>query len=415
MMSKECIAMLLAGGQGNRLGILTKNVAKPAVPFGGKYHIIDFTLSNCANSGIDTIGVLTQYKPLKLNSYIGNGKPWGLDRLNGGVYILPPFVRGNAGEWYKGTANAIFQNIEFIEQYDPKYLLVLSGDHIYKMDYSKMIEYHNKVGADATIAVIDVPWEEANRFGIMNTNLDGRILEFEEKPALPKSNKASMGVYVFNWKLLKRYLLEDEKDPKSDYDFGKNIIPKMLSLSQVMFAYPFKGYWKDVGTIKSLWEANMDLLESPPKFDLYDYLWTIYGRNHGEPPHYAAPGSNIKNSIVAEGSVVYGSVYHSVIFSGVFIDKYTEIIDSIIMPYAKIGPNTSIINSIIAEGAVIKDNCEIGCMNKTHDDLSGITVIGENTIIPSNHRIGTNMAIDDITAFKDTVGPGSLLIKKEVI
>lgn len=397
MRKKECIAMLLAGGQGNRLGILTKNVAKPAVPFGGKYRIIDFTLSNCTNSGIDTVGVLTQYRPLKLNSYIGTGQPWDLDRLDGGVYILPPFVKGKMGEWYKGTANAICQNIEFIEQYNPVYLLVLSGDHIYKMDYSLMVEYHKDKKADATIAVIEVPWGEAGRFGIMNTKEDGLIYEFDEKPKNPKNNMASMGVYIFTWEVLKKYLCEDEKEQKSDHDFGKNVIPKMLENGQSMYAYPFGGYWKDVGTIQSLWEANMDLLESPPRFDLYDDNWRIYGRNPMEPPHYIAACARVKRSIIAEGSVVYGNVEHSVIFSGVFIDKDAEIRDSIIMPYARIGKNTKILNSIITEGVKIGDECEVGGQGDGHgkSNTPGVTVIGENIVIPPKTVIGENVMLDD--------------------
>ena len=265
-MGKKCVAMLLAGGQGSRLGVLTKNMAKPAVAFGGKYRIIDFPLSNCSNSGIDVVGVLTQYQPLELNSYIGNGMPWDLDRLTGGVFVLPPYMKGKSGTWYKGTANAIYQNMTFIQQYDPDYVLVLSGDHIYKMDYSAMIAMHEKKHADCTIAVYSVPWNEASRFGIMNTNEEGDIVEFEEKPANPKSNNASMGIYVFNWKDLKQYLIEDEENPESSNDFGKNIIPRMLAEGKHMVAYPFEGYWKDVGTIESLWEANMDLLQSPPAF-----------------------------------------------------------------------------------------------------------------------------------------------------
>lgn len=401
MRSKECIAMLLAGGQGNRLGILTKNLAKPAVPFGGKYRIIDFTLSNCTNSGIDTVGVLTQYRPMKLNAYIGTGQPWDLDRVNGGVYVLPPYVKGKKGEWYKGTANAIFQNIEFIEQYNPKYVLILSGDHIYKMDYSAMLEYHKKKDADATIAVINVPLEEAGRFGIMNSDDDRKIYEFEEKPKVPKSNQASMGIYVFNWEMLKKYLIEDEKDPKSDNDFGKNIIPKMLSNGLKIYAYPFEGYWKDVGTLQSLWEANMDLLESPSSFDLYDPKWRIYGRNPIEPPHYIASGAVIKKSIVTEGSIVYGSVKHSVVFAGVYIGKDTEIVDSVIMPNARIGNNTKLNNVIIGEGAVIGNNCEIGfgdiIPNKNHPDIyaSGITVIADDVVIPDGVKIGRNVVIED--------------------
>lgn len=397
MRSKECIAMILAGGQGNRLGILTRNNAKPAVPFGGKYRIIDFTLSNCTNSGIDTVGVLTQYRPLKLNSYIGTGQPWDLDRINGGVYVLPPFVRGKLGEWYKGTGNAIYQNIEFIEQYDPELLLVLSGDHIYKMDYSLMIEYHKRKNADSTIAVIQVPWEDTDRFGIMNIKDDCEIYEFEEKPKVAKSNLASMGVYVFTWQVLKKYLIGDEKDQKSDHDFGKNIIPAMIEGGQNMYAYPFKGYWKDVGTVQSLWEANMDLLESPAKFDLCDGGWRIYGRNPVQPPHYIGPGASVKMAIVAEGSIVYGYVEHSVIFAGAYIDKGAEVRDSIVMPYARIGRNTRVSNSIITERVVIRDDCEIGARTKDQEGgrCPGITVIGEGIVIPDRTLVGEGVMFDD--------------------
>lgn len=399
MLTKQCIAMLLAGGQGNRLGVLTHNLAKPAVPFGGKYRIIDFPLSNCTNSGIDTIGVLTQYRPLKLNAYIGTGQPWDLDRLNGGVFVLPPYVKGKKGEWYKGTANAIFQNLEFIEQYSPKYVLVLSGDHIYKMDYAAMIKYHEKKKADATIAVISVPWEETSRFGIMNTDEQDRIYEFEEKPKAAKNNMASMGIYIFNWEMLKQYLVEDDKDTKSSHDFGKNVIPKMLSNNLGLYAYPFSGYWKDVGTIQSLWEANMDLIESPPVFDLYDPMWRIYGRNPIEPPHYVAPGAKVKKSIVTEGSEVFGEVDHSVIFSGVKIGKGALVKDSIIMPDSIIGENTKLDHVIVGEGVVIGDNCEIGfgeaVPNKDEPDIyySGLTVIGEGISITENVKIGKNCVI----------------------
>lgn len=419
MRSKECIAMILAGGQGNRLGELTKTLAKPAVPFGGKYRIIDFTLSNCTNSGIDTVGVLTQYRPLKLNAYIGTGQSWDLDRMNGGVYVLPPFEKGKKREWYKGTANAIFQNREFIEQYDPNYVIVLSGDHIYKMDYSAMIEYHKKKNADATIAVIDVPFEEASRFGIMNTLEDGKIYEFEEKPKNPKNNKASMGVYVFNWKLLRKYLIEDDNDPKSSHDFGKNVIPKMLARGQSLYGYPFAGYWKDVGTIQSLWEANMDLLENPPVFDLYDPMWRIYGKSPMQPPHFIGSGASVKKSIVTEGSTVLGHVEHSVIFAGTYIGKGAEIKDSIIMPNVKIGDNTKLNNVIVAEGAVIGSDCEIGfgelVPNEYEPDIycSGITVIGENVVVPNAARIGKNEMISESMTNISTLETSDVANKKE--
>ncbi|MDI6617799.1 MAG: glucose-1-phosphate adenylyltransferase [Clostridiales bacterium] len=391
MRPKECIAMLLAGGQGNRLGVLTKNLAKPAVPFGGKYRIIDFTLSNCANSGIDTVGVLTQYRPHKLNSYISTGRPWGFDRLNGGSFVLPPFVKGSIGEWYKGTADAIYQNIEFVEQYSPQFLLVLSGDHIYKMDYNAMLESHKANNADVTIAVKNVSLEDAGRYGIMNADKDGRIFEFQEKPKVPKSNKASMGIYIFNWKVLKEYLLEDGNDKTSEHDFGKNIIPKMLRCGQAAFMYPFEGYWKDVGTIRSLWEANMDLLKDPPMFNLYDHSWPIYCRNHGEPPHYMASCADAKNCIMTEGSILYGSVMNSVVSTGVFIDEGTRIVDSVIMPYVKVGKGAVIFNSIIAEKAYINDNCIIGHANKLRGSFPEITVIGANMQIPAGARVGADI------------------------
>lgn len=399
MRKKECVAMLLAGGQGNRLGIMTKKLAKPAVPFGGKYRIIDFALSNCTNSGIDTVGVLTQYRPHKLNAYIGAGQPWDLDRTDGGIYVLPPYVKGKKGEWYKGTANAIYQNIEFIEQYSPQYIIVLSGDHIYKMDYSRMLEYHKQKNAAATIAVVQVPWDEASRFGIMDTDGEGRIMEFAEKPKVPKSNNASMGVYVFNWVTLKKYLEEDDMDSKSSHDFGKNIIPKMLKEEEPIYAYLFSGYWKDVGTIQSFWEANMDLLESVPAFDLYDTNWRIYTRNPEEPPHYISREADVKNSIIAEGSRIYGSVEHSVIFSSVVTGRDSFIKDSIIMPRVTIGEGTRLNRVIIGEGVSIGRNCKIGfgdnVANKYYPDIynTGITVIGEDTVIHDGTVIGRNVVV----------------------
>ena len=320
MRKKQCVAMLLAGGQGSRLGILTQNMAKPAVPYGGKYRIIDFPLSNCTNSGIDVVGVLTQYQPLELNAYIGSGAPWDLDLTNGGVFVLPPYQKGKVGEWYRGTANAIYQNMAFIEQYDPDYVLILSGDHIYKMDYNKMLRFHIRNDADATIAVREVPWDEASRFGIMNTDADARIVEFEEKPKNPKSNLASMGVYIFSWDKLRQYLIDDENNKKSANDFGKNIIPAMLGDGQKMMAYNFEGYWKDVGTIESLWEANMDLLSKPLPIDLHDKKWRVYARTPGLPPHYIAPGATVTETLISEGCEVCGKVSHSVLFTGCTIE-----------------------------------------------------------------------------------------------
>ena len=352
--------MLLAGGQGSRLGILTSDVAKPAIPYGGKYRIIDFPLSNCTNSGIDVVGVLTQYRPLLLIAYIGSGSPWDLDLAHGGVYVLPPYVTGKSGEWYSGTANAIYQNIQFIEQFNTDYVLILSGDHIYKMDYNKMLQFHIQNNADCTIAVREVPWEEASRFGIMNTNEDNSISEFEEKPAHPKSNKASMGVYIFTWEKLRQYLVEDAEDPNSANDFGKNIIPKMLGDEQRMFAYDFKGYWKDVGTIESLWEANMDLLTLPMPIDLYDTKWRIYGRNPGLAPHFIAEGASVRNSLITEGCEVFGNVDHSVIFSGVTIREGATVKDSVVMPGAVIERGAQVQRAIISEDAVIGAGATVG-------------------------------------------------------
>ena len=359
MGKKEIVAMILAGGQGSRLGILTKNIAKPAVPFGGKYRIIDFPLSNCSNSGIYTVGVLTQYKPLDLNNHIGIGDPWDLDRRDGGVSILPPYQEEKGGDWYKGTANAIYQNIEFIDRYEPEYVLILSGDHIYKMDYYKMLDFHKENDADATIAVIDVPIEEASRFGIMNTREDNSIYEFEEKPTNPKSTNASMGIYIFDWSVLKKFLIDDENDIKSDNDFGKNIIPNMLNGGKKLMAYPFKGYWKDVGTIQSLWEANMDLLKLDNKLNLYDREWKIYSQNEVSPAHYIGENAKIINSLIVEGCIINGKVENSILSQGVYVGKNTVIIDSVIMPNVKIGDNVRIEKAIIGNNAIINHSCRI--------------------------------------------------------
>ncbi|MCR4661414.1 MAG: glucose-1-phosphate adenylyltransferase [Clostridia bacterium] len=357
---KECVAMLLAGGQGTRLGVLTKEIAKPAVPFGGKYRIIDFPISNTINSGIDTIGVLTQYQPFELNQYIGNGQPWDLDRLNGGAFVLPPYQGAKSEEWYKGTANAIYQNIKFIDRYNPEYVLILSGDHIYKMNYADMLAEHKKNNAACTIAVIDVPLEEASRFGIMNLNSDGSVNEFEEKPKKPKSTKASMGIYIFTWSKLRDYLIKDEGDKNSSNDFGKNIIPNMLDAKERMFAYEFKGYWKDVGTISSLWEANMDLLDPNSGLIINDNTWKIYARNAAEPPQYIGEEAKMVDSIISEGCVIEGKVTHSVIYYGATIAKDAEVFDSIIMPNAVIGPGTRVCHSIVGWNAKIGKNCLIG-------------------------------------------------------
>lgn len=360
MRKNEMIAMILAGGQGSRLGVLTKNIAKPAVPYGGKYRIIDFPLSNCSNSGVYTVGVLTQYKPLELNAHIGIGSPWDLDRRDGGVSILPPYQEEKGGNWYKGTANAIYQNIEFIDRYNPEYVLILSGDHIYKMNYEELLNYHKEKKADVTISVIDVTLEEAKRFGIMNTNDDLSIYEFEEKPQHPKSTKASMGIYIFNWKSLKKYLKEDEANPNSSNDFGKDIIPAMLRDGLKMYAYPFKGYWKDVGTIDSLWEANMDLLKKDSGLDLYSNDLRIYSASDVSPAQYLGPNSEVKNSLVTDGCAVYGKVENSVIFQNVYIGKNTVIKDSVIMPNAKIGDNVIIDKAIVGDSAIIRKDSTVG-------------------------------------------------------
>ena len=379
MRKKEWISMILAGGQGSRLTLLTKKIAKPAVHFGGKYRIIDFPLSNCSNSGIDTVGVLTQYQPLALNSYIGIGSPWDLDRKKGGVTLLPPYLKEKGGEWYKGTANAIYQNINFVDEYDPEYVLILSGDHIYKMDYSQMLDYHKSKGAEATIAVIEVPWDETSRFGIMNTRTDGEIYEFDEKPKNAKSNLASMGIYIFNWRTLRKYLIEDEENPESSNDFGKDIIPRMLASSIKMFAYPFEGYWKDVGTIESLWEANMDLLKDNNELNLYDTSWRIYSVNPVRPPHFAAAGSVVRGSMVGEGCVIYGEVHNSVLFPGVYVGKNAIIKDSVVMPKAVIEDSVTMDRSIIGSETLIKAGCKIGAA-----DSKAITLIGEEEILQEN-------------------------------
>ena len=383
-MRKECVAMILAGGQGSRLGVLTKRLAKPAVPFGGKYRIIDFPLSNCYNSGIDTVGVLTQYQPLDLHTYIGIGSAWDLDRMGGGVFVLPPFVGQKGGEWYKGTANAIYQNTDFIDTFHPTYVLILSGDHIYKMDYSLMLEAHKQKQADATIAVFEVPWEEASRFGIMNTDADRRVIEFDEKPEQPKSNLASMGVYIFKWEVLKAYLEADEHDPDSTNDFGKDVIPRMLNADLRMFAYPFQGYWKDVGTIESLWESNMDLLADRPELDLHDPLWRIYSVNPSLPPHFVSALARISNSSVSEGCTILGEVDTSVLFPGVSIAEGAVVRHSVIFPNARIGAGAVIEKAIIGSDTVIEAGAIIGCEGGAVD---GVAVVGNDIVIPAGTKI----------------------------
>ena len=360
MRKKKAIAMILAGGQGTRLGGLTKKIAKPAVPFGGKYRIIDFSLSNCSNSGIDTVGILTQYQPFFLHSYVGIGSSWDLDRREGGVYVLPPYTHEAGGEWYQGTADAIYQNREFIEQFDPVWLIVLSGDHIYKMDYSRMLEYHEAKQAEATIAVIEVPWEETRRFGIMNTDADDRIVEFEEKPDKAKSNLASMGVYIFRWQQLKYFLRADAKNALSEHDFGKNIIPRMLETGQSLYAYRFKGYWRDVGTVDSFWSANMDLLSDRPPLDLYDPKWRIYSVNPVRPPHYAGTNSTISQSIVSEGCQIFGSVKRCVIFPNVMVAEGAQVVDSVLMPGVTVAPSAVVQRAVVGPNSIIAANARIG-------------------------------------------------------
>lgn len=385
---KECIAMLLAGGQGSRLMVLTEKMAKPAVPFGGKYRIIDFPLSNCVNSGIDTVGIMTQYQPLELNAYIGTGSPWGLNRIFGGVHILPPYAKSKKSEWYKGTANAIYQNINFVDRYDPEYVLVLSGDHIYKMDYDKMLQFHKEKRADCTIAVLDVPLSEASRFGIMNTNDDDSIYEFEEKPKQPKSTKASMGVYLFNWAVLKQYLIDDEADSDSSNDFGKNIIPNLLKDKKKLFAYEFDGYWKDVGTIQSLWEANMDLIDPNVPIEIKDSSFKIYARNNAEPPTLFSKTSDVKNSLIAEGCVIKGTVKDSVISSGSTVSEDAIILNSVIMPNVEVKSGAVIKYAIIGEDSIIGENAKIGEIPaKPNAAKKDITVVGRRTQITSGEVI----------------------------
>lgn len=388
MVSKDCVAMILAGGQGSRLGALTKNVAKPAVPFGGKYRIIDFPLSNCVHSGINTVGVLTQYQPLELNRYIGNGNPWDLDRSHGGVYVLPPYQSAKAGEWYKGTANAIYQNLSFLESFKPENVLILSGDHIYKMHYGEMLKAHKESGAAVTIAVMPVPWEEASRFGIMNVDEEGTITDFEEKPAEPKSNLASMGIYIFTYEVLKKYLEADERDPSSANDFGKNIIPAMLENGEKMVSFRFEGYWKDVGTIHSLWEANMDLVDQPPKFDLNDRSWSIYSRNMALAPHYVGQNAKITNSTVTEGCFIDGEIKHSVMFGGVELGEGSVVSDSVIMPGAKIGKNVVIEKAVIGADAVIGDGAKVGVNSSDDNKYASKLCTNDLVLIESGAEVG---------------------------
>jgi glucose-1-phosphate adenylyltransferase len=368
--------MLLAGGKGSRLSSLTQNLAKPAVPFGGKYRIIDFTLSNCCNSGVDTVGVLTQYQPLVLNSYIGIGSAWDLDRKNGGVTVLPPYAESSEVKWYKGTASAIYQNMNYLKQYDPEYVLILSGDHIYKMDYSEMLDYHVEKDADVSISVKEVPWEEASRFGILNTDANLEVIEFDEKPQNPKNNLASMGIYIFKWQILKDFLEMDERNPYSSHDFGKDVLPLLLDEKKKLVAYPFQGYWKDVGTVKSLWEANMDLLNEEPELDLFDNNWRIYSVNPNQPPQYLSEGAEVTESLVNEGCVVYGTILHSVLFQGVTVGQHSFLKNTVVMPDAVIGNNVYIENAIVPSGLVVPD----GMVIRSDKDIEEVILVTEELV-----------------------------------
>ena len=419
MIKKEMIAMLLAGGQGSRLGVLTANVAKPAVAFGGKYRIIDFPLSNCINSGVDTVGVLTQYQPLRLNTHIGIGIPWDLDRNVGGVSILPPYEKSTSSEWYTGTANAIYQNLRYMEYYNPDYVLILGGDHIYKMDYEVMLDFHKANNADVTLATIPVPMEEASRFGIVIADEDGRIQEFQEKPAEPKSNLASMGIYIFSWKVLKE-ALETLKD-EPGCDFGKHIIPYCHNKGERLFAYEYNGYWKDVGTLTSYWEANMELIDVVPEFNLYEEYWKIYTKSEILPPQYVAKGGVIERSIVGEGSEIYGQVYNSVIGCGVTIGKDTVVRDSIIMNNTEIGASCELSKAIVAENTKIGDHVRLGVGEEAPNDTAphiycdGIVTVGEKSVVPANVSVGKNSVVFGITTADDYpdgyLASGKTLIK----
>ena len=405
MIKKEMIAMLLAGGQGSRLGILTSKVAKPAVSFGGKYRIIDFPLSNCINSGVDTVGVLTQYQPLRLNTHIGIGIPWDLDKNVGGVTILPPYEKSENSEWYTGTANAIYQNLDYMETFHPDYVLILSGDHIYKMDYEAMLDFHKEKGADVTIAVMPVPMEEAKRFGIMITDDEQRITDFEEKPEHPRSNLASMGIYIFSWKALKDALIANASQP--GLDFGKHVIPYCRDNGMPLYAYEFNGYWKDVGTLTSYWEANMELIDIVPEFNLYEEYWKIYTRSTALPPQYMGADSETERSIIGEGSEIYGKVYNSVIGCGVTIGEGAVVRDSIIMNNSVIGENTQMTKAIVAEEAVVGSNVIVGegelVDNETAPSIyrDGLTVIAEKTVVPDHVSIGKNVLISGETQEED--------------
>ena len=395
-MGKEMIAMLLAGGQGSRLHVLTQSLAKPAVPFGGKYRIIDFPLSNCVNSGIDTVGILTQYQPMVLNEYIGNGQPWDLDRLYGGVHVLPPYQQAQGSDWYKGTANAIYQNMNFIERYDPQYVIILSGDQICKQDYSDFLRFHKKKNAEFSVAVMEVPMEEASRFGLMVTDDDDMIVQFQEKPEKPQSNLASMGIYIFNWDILRKYLIEDEADENSDNDFGKNVIPLLLRDKRRMYAYRFKGYWKDVGTIDSLWEANMEVLE-PEKsgINLFDENWKIYSRNSGLPGHKINEGAFVSESMITDGCSINGSVKHSILFSGVSVEEGAIVEDAVVMGGSIIKSGARVSHCIIAENVIIGENAVVGQMPGTGQSPAGVATVGPGVYIGDGAVIGPDSMISD--------------------
>ncbi|MCD8133928.1 MAG: glucose-1-phosphate adenylyltransferase [Clostridiales bacterium] len=394
-MGKEIVAMLLAGGQGSRLYALTQKLAKPAVPFGGKYRIIDFPISNCVNSGIDTVGVLTQYQPFVLNEYIGNGQPWDLDRLNGGIHVLPPYQRASGSDWYKGTANAIYQNIPFIERYDPEYVIILSGDQICKQDYSDFLRFHKEKTAEFSVAVMEVPWEEASRFGLMVADEDDRITEFQEKPKEPKSNLASMGIYIFNWDVLREYLEEDEADPESENDFGNNIIPNLLKDERRMYAYRFSGYWKDVGTISSLWEANMEVLDPEHSgINLFDDNWKIYSRNAGMTGHKIGANAKIENSMITDGCRVEGEVSHSILYSGVKVAEGAVVRDAVVMGGSVIKAGAVVEHCIIAENVVIGEKAVIGAVRD--NEVQGVATIGPGVYIGSGATIGSHAMVNEI-------------------
>ena len=393
-MAKEIVAMLLAGGQGSRLYALTQNLAKPAVPFGGKYRIIDFPLSNCVNSGIDTVGILTQYQPVVLNEYIGNGQPWDLDRLYGGVHVLPPYQKATGSDWFKGTANAIYQHISFIDRYDPEYVIILSGDQICKQDYREFLNFHKEKNADFSVAVMEVPWEEASRFGLMVTDENAQITEFQEKPKNPKSNLASMGNYIFKWSILRKYLIEDELDPNSDNDFGKNIIPNLLKDGCKMFAHRFDGYWKDVGTIPSLWEANMEVLDPENSgIDLFDANWKIYSRNSGMTAHKISGSAVVENSMITDGCRVDGTVKHSILFAGVKVEAGAVVEDAVVMGNAVIKAGAQVKHCIVAENAVVGENAIVGAMPE--GDVKGVATIGPDVVVGANAKVGPNAMVKE--------------------